>query len=98
MAYHKSRVNEAYWNINRDCDYISLHTNRENRKCVNDIRKNLMSIYAEMRDLRFENLKLHESQEKLRREFYSKTAHKREQIISLSGNPETCDYYYKKEG
>lgn len=60
MAYNKSRINESYWIINRDCDFIYQNTNRQNRQSINRIRKNLMSIYAAFRDLQKENLKLAE--------------------------------------
>ena len=60
MADNKRRINESYWIINRDCDFIYQNTNRQNRQSINRIRKNLMSIYAAFRDLQKENLKLAE--------------------------------------
>ena len=37
--------------INRECDFISLRTNKQNRQSINRIRQNILSVYKEFRDL-----------------------------------------------
>lgn len=62
MAKFKSAtrkiIDDSCYMIFRNCDYMSLHTNVNNKKCINDIIKNVMSIYSAVRDLHNENLKL----------------------------------------